>query len=68
VQSTRDDRLHLLRRGATRVEIEQKCGGGIGPTLLLVANFILWNEDNAIIYGGFIRDFVVRNHVVSHPE
>ena len=68
MQSTRDDRLHLLRRGSTRAEIEQKCGGGIGPTLLFLAGFILWSEEKAIIYGGFIRDFVVRNHVVSHPE
>ena len=65
---SKEDRLHLLRRDATRAEIEEKCGGGIGATLLFLAGSILWSEVNAIIYGGFVRDFVVRNYVVSHPE
>jgi len=68
VPSTIEDRLHLLRRDATRAEIEEKCGGGIGATLLFLAGSILWSEVNAIIYGGFVRDFVVRNYVVREMD
>ena len=62
-RSTLAARLSLLRKDVQLSEYEFTVGRGIGATLLFLAQHALWQLRGAVIYGGLVRDYVVRGHV-----
>jgi hypothetical protein len=55
----------LLNANTSPATIQQRVGNSLAGSMLTMAHIILWHTD-CWLYGGFIRDFIIRGD--SHNE